>query len=343
VSTAYDDLIDKALGSDGLMAKESMASMKRRAWAMGYLEGRTGGVAGSIAAYQPALRQAVDLAPFVRRRVSELRTERDRLEHEIDGANKGRDRAQRHMDILQDVKKWIEAEKFTIAKSRETVFHKVIENGLAGNVLFIEDGKRSDEHTFDEVWPVIIDKAHVFLIEHDWAAAFKNSDIAGETKAPHEICCFEMIVNDHRVCSLSCSDDSRFGSVLFVQTPHGWAGLAGSALNKCPIAMFVAGQVRAICISLDAEVAQTEVVRAPYKLNAARAERGKLPLFDYRVVSLAKRSRASAFPSIAEPGHHKRLHWRRGHWRHFTAYKTWIKWMLVGDPDLGFVDKHYRL
>jgi hypothetical protein len=33
----------------------------------------------------------------------------------------------------------------------------------------------------------------------------------------------------------------------------------------------------------------------------------------------------------------------RGHWRHYERHKTWIKWTLVGDPDLGFVDKHYRL
>lgn len=37
------------------------------------------------------------------------------------------------------------------------------------------------------------------------------------------------------------------------------------------------------------------------------------------------------------------LHFRRGHWRHYGEYKTWIKWMLVGDPELGFVDKMYKL
>jgi hypothetical protein len=38
-----------------------------------------------------------------------------------------------------------------------------------------------------------------------------------------------------------------------------------------------------------------------------------------------------------------RLHFRRRHWRHFVNHKTWIKWTLVGDPDLGFIDKDYRL
>lgn len=25
------------------------------------------------------------------------------------------------------------------------------------------------------------------------------------------------------------------------------------------------------------------------------------------------------------------------------TFKSWIRWCLVGDPDLGFVDKDYRL
>ncbi len=38
-----------------------------------------------------------------------------------------------------------------------------------------------------------------------------------------------------------------------------------------------------------------------------------------------------------------RLHVVRGHWRHYEEHKTWIKWHLRGDPDLGFIQKHYSL
>ena len=38
-----------------------------------------------------------------------------------------------------------------------------------------------------------------------------------------------------------------------------------------------------------------------------------------------------------------RLHFRRGHWRHYEDHKTWIRWQMVGNPDLGFVEKQYRL
>ena len=99
--------------------------------------------------------------------------------------------------------------------------------------------------------------------------------------------------------------------------------------------------IGAICISPEAAV--HEVIRAPFRLNKKREHAGKLPILDHHTISLARRQRAT--PSPFEPGERRspRLHWRRGHWRHFDNTRTWIKWMLVGDPDLGFVDKYYRL
>ncbi len=93
-------------------------------------------------------------------------------------------------------------------------------------------------------------------------------------------------------------------------------------------------------------------------LNKRRIREGKTPLRDYHVVTLAKRLRAEPNHDHEPTGIHRRLHWRRGHWRHFntpggeiryfnadgiTVSKTWINWQLVGDETLGFVDKHYRL
>lgn len=65
------------------------------------------------------------------------------------------------------------------------------------------------------------------------------------------------------------------------------------------------------------------------------------------VVSLTRRehvlprSRAEFDPD--REVRHVRMHFRRGHWRHYQEHRTWIKWMLVGDPDLGIIEKHYRL
>jgi hypothetical protein len=44
-----------------------------------------------------------------------------------------------------------------------------------------------------------------------------------------------------------------------------------------------------------------------------------------------------------EKRHSPRLHFRRGHHRHYENYKLWIKWQLVGNPDIGFIDKDYKL
>jgi hypothetical protein len=111
-----------------------------------------------------------------------------------------------------------------------------------------------------------------------------------------------------------------------------------------PLADMLLQQVRASCVGMDAKVIETEVVRAPEKLNKAWVKRGRAPLVDYHTLDLTRRRRsASTLPT--ESGTHAtpRCHFRRGHWRHYANFKTWIRWTLVGDPDLGFVDKHYKL
>jgi hypothetical protein len=105
--------------------------------------------------------------------------------------------------------------------------------------------------------------------------------------------------------------------------------------------MLLLGQIRAICIMLDAEVATRERIRAPHPPNAPRRDR--LPLLSYHVIRLAKRYRSEPHPGdqTDEPVSHRRLHFRRGHWRHYENHRTWIRWQLVGDESLGIVLKDY--
>lgn len=103
-------------------------------------------------------------------------------------------------------------------------------------------------------------------------------------------------------------------------------------------------QIKAVAVALDAEVASTEVIRAPHRSNHPPHDRARLPGYSFHIVNLARRQRAEPLERDDDaPAHHLRLHFRRGHWRHYETHKTWIKWMLVGDPSLGFVDKEYRL
>lgn len=190
--------------------------------------------------------------------------------------------------------------------------------------------------------------AHIFVIEHDWASAFANADgfDDGEIVLPYDKCVFEFRINGLRTCVLQWKDRGQdFGKCVFFELKTMWLLMR----PDCNVQMyfnvrqFIDRQLRAVTIVLDAEVAATEIVRAPERLNRARKKAGKSLLGDYHIVNLNRHRRLQPFEH--ELGHHAspRCHFRRGHWRRYDNFKTWIKWCLVGDPDLGFVDKHYRL
>lgn len=196
----------------------------------------------------------------------------------------------------------------------------------------------------------------VFVVEHDWAAAFKGAhdfdDVQNKIRLPYPVMCFEFALSGKRICVLAASSHDEGFDVLLAPVVELRTSVPGAwlMLEPCPlwdpILNWLQLQVRAICIALEAEVAETDVIRAPYRLNRARERRGKLPAYDHHIIKLAHRSRAASLPpqdGEREPGTKKRLHFRRGHFRHYENHKVWIKWMLVGDPDLGFIDKQYRM
>lgn len=196
---------------------------------------------------------------------------------------------------------------------------------------------------------------NVFLIEHDWASAFANAeDFApspdlGLTRAfdfrgPYPDCCYEFQISGRRVCLLDHFDGDNHRIAAFVHFRAGWLQPPLKWAEFAPLARVLDAQFRAVGIALEAKVAETEAVRAPEKLNRARERRNKVPVFSHHIVRLA-RSRPSPLPRDGEldVGRRVRLHFRRGHWRHYDSHKTWINWMLVGDPDLGFIEKQYRL
>lgn len=219
---------------------------------------------------------------------------------------------------------------------------------------------------FPQVDDMDIASYQSFVVEHDWAAAFAGTpEFDGDEipPLPFEKCCFEFLINDVRVLAFVGQRESgelyNFVSVGYrghwfgdnrewedrrrLRPGAGVFGGSGSAIDRA-ISPFVRAQIRAVCVMLDAEVAIREMRRVSEKLNRQRVRKGKTPLRDYHVVSLARRYRAEPRGSSCEDATHarRRCHWRRGHWRHYQDHKTWIKWMLVGDPALGFVEKSYR-
>lgn len=225
-----------------------------------------------------------------------------------------------------------------------------------------------------------------FVVEHDWASAFSKSEDfeGGEVELPFDYTCFEFRINGLRVLVPLGKDSS--GKVVgclvtgvnrnwYINQSHLVFTSDGQLIDvdlesysddpkvrkgMQAIEGFIdhlGRQIRAVCIMLDAEVARGEVVHPSEGLVKQRKKQGKSPLRPYHVVRLNRRHRGQHERGDGS-GTHKRLHWRRGHWRHFSTpggqvqytddqgilrSKTRIHWMLVGDPDLGFIDKHYSL
>jgi hypothetical protein len=258
--------------------------------------------------------------------------------------NRG-ERIRRWNECVEEIIPWSKGE-MRLQRAKDSVLHQLLEDWRNDELVHPPPDDFDSERHFQAILDY---KLHAFVIEHDWARAFENSDLGwnGDESIityhqPYEHCCFEFIVSGKRVCLISNFDGHDYRFATFVRLKVGWAHAPLKEFHA--LRKLLRSQHKAVVIALDAKVATTDVVRAPYKLNRIRERSGKTPLFDYHVVQLAHRTRPATLPSENESERNGvRLHFRRGHWRHFETFKTWINWMLVGDPDLGFIDKHYRL
>lgn len=238
---------------------------------------------------------------------------------------------------------WEEQESFLLVLQPNDCsrIHKVREASNAG--LYFD----AAENKFCEMSDKL-EKASVFVVRHDWAAAFGDSLKEGDPfKLPFDLCAFEFRVSGNTLIMM-CEPlhDGEGGegvnTLVIMEGVDGvWFTMPPDAMTE--ISTWLLRHVRAICVALEAEVAEHSVTRQPYKLNAKRQRAGKVPLRDFHVVDLSRRTRASARGESAPTGRKVRMHFRRGHWRHYEDHKTWIEWMLVGNPDLGFIDKEYRI
>lgn len=283
------------------------------------------------------------------------------LEKDVSNIRDKRDALKERLAAIDDIKIMVATPR--LEKLGETCFHKCLEAWHTGAIILPLSGP--DDFLPPDMRDSLDDHKTVFVVQHDWARAFENAqDFAdGEFRLPFNEMVFEFRINGRRVCATTmCKDGDGIPTacMLHIETRVGWAlGAAYEIIDRTwkpyireddlcgPILELVRQQVRAICIALEAEVAVTEVVRAPHRLNRQRERKGKLPIFDHHVVSLANRKRyqpRDALPGDLEDEHRgKRLHFVRGHWRHYTNSKTWIKWHFRGNPDLGYIDKEYRL
>ena len=228
-------------------------------------------------------------------------------------------------------------------------------------------------------------QVHSLLVQHNWAAVLGDAERGAEWLLPYPLVSFEFQISGWRVlafCSAHWDKSNGFSSPvsggclkIIIRAPNalarelsdgertsawiadgaevqfdaaGWSIINGQPYGAKfdKLTDLLLAQVRAICITLEAQVAEAIPARAPYKRNEPRKDRGALPALSHHTVSLVRRAhRAAPLPRDVDhdPRRSPRLHLRRGHWRHFDDHKTWIAWQLVGDPDLGFIEKDYRL
>ncbi len=242
---------------------------------------------------------------------------------------------------IKFIAKWAADDSFRLRNPGAPVWHK-LKAGLHGK----NNGHAGPREWNDFIEDFLAEDPQIFTVEHDWAAAFEGATDfdGGSYQLPYDRCCFEFLLNDLRVCALARQTDGKEPEINFWASKNdAWVGIDPVRdLNLAASGVAVFRNIRAVCIALDAAVAYSNVVRVPEKMNQARVRMGKDPLPDYRIVKLQQRPRAIPAAEHESTGARRRLHFRRGHWRHFPAHKTWIKWTLVGDPDMAFVDKHYR-
>lgn len=283
------------------------------------------------------------------------------------------------IQVARDEINWIMDNPMTIGRVSESAVYKLEEAARAKKVFFVtlEDGDKIPD-SISSVFTLA--KATKFLIQHDWASAFQNADgFQGhyEYQMPSGHCTFEGRISGRRFI-VECADFGDFplspatgtdepmhnGAYFWIETTAGWSLLNVHRFNGyafvpakadreqilptglAKIVEFIGRQIKAVSIALEAEVAVREVVRAPHKLNRAREKLGKLPLYDYHVVNLANRKRVSALPEEFESDEKRtspRWHFVRGHYRHLPKHKVWVLSHFRGNPDLGIIDKHYRL
>lgn len=263
------------------------------------------------------------------------------LRGRMDEADREKTQLNALIESMQDFEAWSKTANPILQKNDCSRFHKIIRwLKLASKKYGDVEAVKGDPHAYD--WKGV----QPFVVQHNWVAAFQNAgDYAeGTFNLPFERTAFEFRISGKSVTVLAQQDEGCAAAFrCYAECGEAWISDEKNGDTHPPFLLALAA-VKAICVALDAEVATHQVVRASEKVNRRREREGKIPFFSYHIVSLAHRSRvANPLGGTGGATTKKRLHFRRGHWRHYADFKSWVRWTLVGNPDLGFIDKEYRL
>jgi len=276
-----------------------------------------------------------------------------KLEHHMNAEINQHDRSiralQRKVEVIDDITKWLENPQPKLEKNDCSRLHKLKQSSKDHCIWFLLDDFKVGSD------PALDGEIQSFVVRHHWAEAFGCAidELEPDFILPYPKCAFEFRIDGKNVIVImqQVEGEAPIMAAPYVECGPWWLrfrtldSMKGGRPDDigAKVDKFLFDQIRAICIALDTEVAIGEAVRQPHKLNQKRLSKGQQPLLDYHVVNLARKSRMDRLLTDGEPRTRVRLHFRRGHWRHYDGFKTWIRWTLVGDPDLGFIDHHYQI
>lgn len=257
-----------------------------------------------------------------------------------------------HTKAIQKLHDWVEDAEVSIFEPNPiSRLHKLNDAINAGELLNITTYEFEAPGLKNrQLHNIISGVMGTIVVTHDWHKVLGteiSESIGNDFVPPYPHCAFEFRMNDVTVILVMIQDgpDGKQASVPFFGYNDIWMCLSATTAMQSDRMNAIWLQVQAVCVALDAEVATISKTEPPAKLNKRRAKRGLTPLYSHSVVDLAKRYLK---PHVVEEakedsGIRIRLHFRRGHWRHLDEKKVWVKWCLVGNPDLGFVDHYYKI
>lgn len=249
---------------------------------------------------------------------------------------------------------WFDAGDYRLRKNDVSRYHKFVEAGQQGKTLAIGNSYTTT---------ITYEERQIIVVEHDWLSAFKDAlrhEELSDFVLPFPLTVFELNLGGTiAIVHARMGEDHALKLDYAFDCGDGfWASPPGDVKPTGVVYDTIYAHIKAICIALDSEVAVHEHRSAPSALNVKRAKIGKPPLEEFRIVRLHPKHRGRTTPSPSRfgtsqyPKRHVRMHFRRGHWVHFNSErysdgvrgtKKWINWMLVGDPDLGFIEHQYRI
>lgn len=296
--------------------------------------------------------------------VRERLAEADKVPKTVPGLKIKSSDIQKLNSIENSLEKWVEAAnngKTALTKNEATRAHKWLEALKAGKTIMITDRSQDLPDAFLEGVHKV---AQTYVVRHNWADALGESiravakaDRPVDVMLPYDVCFFEFYMAGRCViltafqegCEIIGSDKKKYQNppsyIVAIECEDDYwfhEALKPSALENTPFLKAIRSQVEGICVALEAKIAVSEKVEPAAKLNKKRIANGKPPLMSYNVIDLAVRKNRGAHSSSKEYQGIVKCHLRAGHWRHLDdVRKIRIGWMLVGNPDLGFVSKHY--